>query len=723
MTNLVRHARNLTHRQVLPTTRLTPGRALSLALLSSTPLWFTVPAAAQSTNDASAPDTTELDTVVIKADAIEDSPVGPDSSIVAKSTTTGSKTDTDILDLSSAVSVITEEEMRTRNVHSLEQALSYTAGVSADQYASDNRYDFFMIRGFNSTSLGTYRDGLTRRTVNFTGSKLEPYGLQRIDVLKGSTSSLFGLNAPGGIVNAITKRPLDYPFGEVYTTLGTDDHAEVGADFGGPVDEAGKWSYRITTKWQDADRSADHTQDDRFYFAPAVTYKPNDATSLTLLADFNKRDSNASQSVPLGAGIDPEAFLGEPDFDGMDTIERNIGYLFEHDFGNGLAFRQNARYTHLDLDYKSVYLDAIDPALSRTAFAVDGERDQYAIDNQLQYDTRFNSVGSRTLVGFDYTHDDVNETQRLGTAGGIDIHNPSYCGRACIELDAPTYFDQTQITQGFYLQEELAFDDRWILTLGGRYDDVSTDTATDDANDYAFTKHIGLTYKALDDLSLYANYSESFQPPSSRTLISGHAEPQEGEQYEVGVKYRPRDTNALFTASLFDLTQTNVTSQVAPNLYRQTGEVNVRGIELESKMAFNDRFNMTAAYSYWDSEIVEDGIGGNEGNRPLLVPEHMASVWADYTFPGRGSRGDLTFGAGTRFVGSTYVDDANSAKVSSYTLVDAMANYALTPNLDLSLNASNLFDREYVSYVNTFSQNAAFYGEGRSLQATLRYHW
>ncbi|MFC0338385.1 TonB-dependent siderophore receptor [Kushneria avicenniae] len=322
---------------------------------------------------APAPET--LETVTVEANAIADSAAGPDSSIVAQRTLTGSKTDTDVLDLSNTVSTVTEEEMRTRNVKDLEQAIGYTAGVAVDQYGGDDRYDFFMIRGFDSTSSGTYRDGLNRRTVNFTGGKLEPYGLQRIDVLKGSTSTLFGLNAPGGMVNAITKRPLDYDFGEVYTTLG-DDHTETGADFGGPIDQAGEWTYRITTKWQDAELTADETRDDRFYFAPALTWKPDDATSLTFLADYNKRRGNTSHAIPMGSNIDPETFLGEPDYNDMDRFERNVGYLFEHEFQNGLTFRQNARYTHLDMDYRHVYLSNPDPRDGRDAFVVAGERDQ-----------------------------------------------------------------------------------------------------------------------------------------------------------------------------------------------------------------------------------------------------------------------------------------------------------------------------------------------------------
>lgn len=325
-------------------------------------------------------------------------------------------------------------------------------------------------------------------------------------------------------------------------------------------------------------------------------------------------------------------------------------------------------------------------------------------------------------MGFDYNNDEVDERSRFGTAGGIDPDNPRYCGDACVTLGAPSDFHQKQLSRGTYLQEELTFDDRWIVTLGGRYDEVMTDTETDSFGDYAFTKRAGLTWKALDNLSFYTNYSESFEPPSSRSFIVGSAEPQEGKQYEVGVKYRPENIDALFTLAAFDLTQENVTKQVTPTLYRQVGEINVRGLELEGKMALTDRLNMTAAYSYWDPEIKEDGLSGNEGNRPILVPRNIASVWADYTIPGNSTRGDLTMGLGTRFVGDTYIDDANSERAASYTLVDAMARYELTRDLDLAVNVTNLFDRDYLTYVNSFS-NSGFYGDGRSVLTTLRYHW
>lgn len=703
--------------------RRTVEKHLLIVLLSSSALFAASHALAQSATGGNS--TIALDTITITGE----SAVGPDATIVAKGSRTSSKTDTPLLDAPASVSVVTEKELKERGVTTLDEALAYTPGVYTDIYGSDNRYDFYMIRGFYQTSNGTYRDGLPIYvTGDFTTSRLEPYGMQRIEVLKGSNSSLFGLSGPGGIVNAVTKLPQDQKFGEVYTTFG-EEHAETGADIGGPIDKEGVWSYRLTGKWQNADAGIDHTNDDRVFIAPALTWSPDADTSFTLLMDYNKRGGSTSHGIPLGSGIDSESYLGEPDFDKMDTVEKNIGYQFRHDFGNGLEFRQNARYTKLDMTYESVYLGVADPTLGRSALAITGESTRFHIDNQLQYDASFGRFDSRTLFGFDYGHDTNDETRRDGTAGGIgDIRNPVYCGRSCVSFSRTLVSEEDLTTKGVYLQEELTFDDRWILTLGGRYDHVESEavsSGTDyNAVDENFSKRAGLTFKATDELSVYANYSESFLPvAANRAFFMGEPEPQEGQQYEIGAKYQPDGIDALFTVALFDLTQTNV-AQWAPDFSAQyqVGEINVRGVELEAKVALTNSLNLTAAYSYLDAQIKDDADPSLIGNTPELVPSHLASLWVDYTIPGNGTLGDLTLGIGARYVGKIFGDMANTIELPARTVFDAAINYKIRDNLALSVNATNLFDKEYITSVDDFSRTA-YYGDRRTVRATLRATW
>lgn len=705
-------------------TRSTPRR-LAVALLATSAL--TQPAYAQT-------DDILLEPIVIEGEG----PLGPNDSIVAQRTATGSKTDTAILDVPAQVSVVTEEELEQRGVKTLEQALSYTASVSVNDYGGDNRYDFFRIRGFESSGLGVYRDGLAVRNLNFATARMEVYGLQRLEVLKGSTSTLFGLNGPGGLVNAITKRPQPVAFGEVYATVG-EDHLETGFDFGAPLDADGVWTYRLTAKVQDSEEY-EHMHDDRVYFAPALTWRPTDRTELTFLLNYTRNKGNSGNSTPLGGGLDTDVFFGEPDFNKLDTTERNIGYALSHDFGNGLTFRQNTRYSKLDFLLEQVYDASLDQFKSngdpnvRPAYTIDADVERFGIDNQLQYDTAFGNIASRTLVGVDHTRDRLHERQQNGSAAWIDPRNPVYCN--CVTLGDAFTTDIDQDVTGVYLQEELTFNDKWIATFGGRYDYIKTTSAysyaADPLNktDESFTGRFGLTYKATDELSLYANYSESFQPQTS----SADAVPQEGEQYEVGVKYRPANSNALFSAAFFDLTQNNVSNFAGRDssgnaIYRQIGEINVKGIEFEGKFELTDRLNFTAAYSFWDSELVDDGMDQNEGNRPGLTADHLASVWVDYTLPETDRMRELNLGAGMRVVGDRvgYIDPdgdqiTTPVKLGGYAVFDAAVGYQLAENTALAVNVSNLFDREYMSSRN-FSGTNGFYGERRTVHATLKYTW
>ena len=670
-----------------------------------------------------------LDPVRVEATGVELS--GPNDAItdsfVANRSLTASKTDTPVLDDSAAVSVVTQKELETRNVQDVQQAVAYTAGVQAGEYGSDVRYDYVRLRGFYS-SLSTYRDGLSSRTYNFTTARQEPYGLQQVDILKGSTSSLFGMNGPGGLVNLVTKRPEDEASGEVFTTFG-ENHLRGGGDVTGPVAEDSNWTYRLTGLWQDAERSQDYSQDDRIYIAPAFTYAPKAGTELTLLTSYSNRESNLGYGFPTGIETSRDAFFGEPDFNNFDTEETNLGYALSHQITDKLEFRQNARYTHVDLDYETVYLNDTTPLGNRSAFAIYGELDRFAVDNQMQYDTAVNdNLDSKTLVGIDFNRDQNREKRFDGTASPIDPYNPVYCGTSCINFTSSSDTEITQSSYGLYAQEQLTIADDWIATVGGRFDYVQSDVDTissgtvEERDDHKFTSRLGLTYKATDEVSVYGNYSESFQPVySSTSSLPGGAKPQEGTQYEVGLKYQPAGMDAMFTAAVFDLTQENVSQWNADySVHRQVGEINSRGVELEGKMSLDDRTNMTLAYTYLDAEIKEDVITTNIGNRPEMVPEHTASAWLDHTIPEHGAFGDLTFGGGLRFVGSRYNNNANASLLGSHTVVDAMVNYMVTDNVSVAINATNLFDREYVSS-NTFGSR--FYGDGRTVLATLKYSW
>ncbi|SCM76024.1 TonB-dependent siderophore receptor [uncultured Pleomorphomonas sp.] len=706
------------------TRQKSPLRCRTAVLLGCSALMAAAPVslrAQQNDTAKTADDATVLETITV-----EGAGSGDDSkTIVATKTTGGGKMPTDILETPAAVSVITAKEIQERGADSVEQVLQYTAGVSTDYYGSDDRFDYFQIRGFDTY---TYRDGLVIGSP-FGGLREEPYAFERVEVLKGASSTGFGVSDPGGSVNYVTKRPKSERFGEVYGTGGSFSHKEAGFDFGDNITEDDTLSYRLTGKLQRSNAEYDYSQDDENFIMGGLTWRPTDATSVSVVFDHLDKDGTpGSGGHPEGSDFSRDRFFGEPDYNYRDIDRDSVSIMLDHAFGNGLTFNTNARYskTHTNFGYAYIYepnaLANGDTIADRYYYGNDGSSEQFIVDSHLLYETRFNNMNSRTLVGLEYNKFKSDSTTDYGVAPGIDWENPVYSGAP----DSVPFYSSTkndQKTKAIYLQQDLTVFDKLTATVGLRNDwlDIETEglnayTGASSGEDSLseFTKRFGLTYKITGELAAYASYAESVAPPSVGT------EPETGKQYEVGIKYRPDAFPALFSAAIYDLTKENITV-TDPVTYTQStvGKIRHRGIDLEAKAEVTDNINLIAAYSYIDSEIVENA-GTNEGNRLGLVPEHLASLWGTYTLEGDGSRGDMTFGLGARYMGSYYFTDANAKKSDGAVVFDASFTYNIQENTTFQLNVSNLFDEKHVAYG---GYGADWYNPGRSIMATLRQTW
>ncbi|MGK9052543.1 TonB-dependent siderophore receptor [Neorhizobium petrolearium] len=652
-------------------------------------------------------------------------------SIVATQTTGVGKMPTDILETPASVSVITSKEIEERGASSIEQVVQYTAGVVTDYYGSDDRYDYFKIRGFAPF---TYRDGLAIGR-SWGGILEEPYGYERVEVLKGANSTGFGVSDPGGSVNYVTKLPKSERFGEVYGTGGSFAHKEAGFDFGDNITEDDTLSYRLTGKFQRSDAEYDHSRDDENFIMGGVTWRPTDATSLSFVFDHLDRDGTPSGGGhPRFTDFDRDKFFGEPDYNYDETNRNTYSVLFDHDFGNGLTFNSSARYSKSTnrFGYAYIYdaLGASDPAdttVDRIFFGGDGSDEQFVIDAHLLYEASFDQVESRMLFGVDYKTIKSNGNTYVlyppiwgGTAPGIDWQNPVYSG-----LPGPIPLAESktndQKTKAIYLQEDLVFFDKLTASIGLRndwldLDETSTVTGAKTGDYSELTKRFGLSYKITDELAVYTSYAESVAPPSTGV------EPTTGKQYEVGIKYRPDAFPALFTASVYDLTMENITTREAPAYLASTvDKVRHRGLDLEAKMEVTNNINLIAAYAYIDSEIVEPGnAAGLNGKSFAQVPEHMASLWGTYTLEGNGHRGDMTFGLGARYTGSYYFDNANTRKSDGAIVFDAAFTYKIQEKTTFQVNVSNLFDEKHIA---NDDGGAYYYNPGRAIMATLRQTW
>ncbi|MGJ8544175.1 MAG: TonB-dependent siderophore receptor [Sulfitobacter sp.] len=665
---------------------------------------------------AIAQDSYQLPDIVLQVDGATGA--ADAQSVVATHVTAGGKLSGDILDIPAAISVITSKEIKQRNARSVEEVLSYTAGVTTDSYGADDRFDYFTVRGFEAY---TYRDGLTLGE-NFGGIREEPFAFERVEVFKGANSASFGISDPGGSVNYVTKTPRGERFGSAYTAFDSNGSAEVGVDFGDTLNPEGTLSYRFTGLLRDGEREYPYSNDDETFAMFGLSYRPTDATELSFVIDhLDSDDVPGSGGFPVGYDFDrSETFYGEPDFNYRGTERTTLTAMAKHDFGNGLSFGATVRYSDGEDDFGYAYVSGTEGStVNRAFFQSEGSNTSAIADAHLQYRTQFGAVQSTTLVGVEASYSDDTGSTYWGAAPSVDLDNPVYTGAPESVGSIADRLTETS-GQAIYAQQELNWNDRVIASFGLRHDWIDI-TETDylagtvsEGDISQTTGRVGVTYKLNPNLSLYGSYAQSVVPAGIGV------DPEEGEQIEFGAKWRPSGSNTLLSAAVYDLSKTNITrTNPATNLQEPIGEVRVRGFDLEAKTELGN-LDITAAYSYLDAEITENGTSGNVGNTPSLVPSQIASIWASKTWENVG-RGDLTLGLGARYSDGYFFDNSNTAgHTGSFVVVDAAVNYALTDQTSLSLNVNNLFDEKHVAYGGFY---ADFYSPGRSFTAQLSHNW
>ena len=687
--------------------------------------------------------TVELDEINVEGqarngDSAQD-PTGHVAGFVASRALTATKTDTPLIETPQSVSVVTSDQIARQGAQSLGATLRYTAGVAGEiNGGSDTRYGGFQLRGFEATGNSFYKDGLRLPGTAYAEFlPLDPYGAERIEILKGPASVLYGQNGPGGVINYVSKRPTDEVFGEVSVSGGSFDRLQGQFDIGGPVGD-GDVFYRVTGLARNGDTQVDFAKDDRFFIAPAVTWKPSDDTTLTVLANYQRdRAGWGLQFLPASGTIFPRngkripvnRFAGDPSWNDFDTDQASIGYLLEHKFSEALVFRQNARYAYLKNDQRSIYgygylsndPDSPDYHLfGRSGDLGRSRLHSFAVDNNIQAKFETGPLSHTVLAGLDYRRTRYTDFAAYADASPIDLSDPDY---GAPNLGAFTPYSDGRTTQdqvGVYAQSQIKFD-RLSLVLGGRQDWADTDVEDRLGTDAkksasAFTGKAGLIYNFDSGFAPYVSYSESFLPPLDRGP-DGLLKPETGRQYEAGLKFQPTGWNSFITAAAFDLTRQNVVRYVN-GIAGQVGEIRSRGIEVEGVASLAEGLNLRAAYTYLDTEITE---GPNKGNNPYGVSKHRFSMWSDYTLQTGALKG-VGFGAGVRVVGSMQGDDANTFRVPSATVFDAALTYK-RDSYELALNGSNIFDKRYVASCYVTGDWGCFYAEGRKVIAKATYRW
>ena len=706
---------------------------------------------------------------VTAAPAPQESAWGPAATIAARQSATATKTDTPIQKVPQSISVVTAEEMALHQPKSVKEALSYTPGVAVGTRGASNTYDYLIIRGFaaDGQSQNNYLNGLKMQGNFYNDAVIDPYMLERAEVMRGPVSVLYGKSNPGGLLNMVSKRPTTEPLKEIQFKMGTDSLFQTGFDFSDALDDDGVYSYRLTGLARSANAQQQGAEEQRYAIAPSFTWRPDDKTNFTFLSYFQNEPETGYygwlpkegtvSKLPNGSRL-PTDFNEGADNNTYSRNEKMVGYSFDHEFNDTFTVRQNLRYAQNKVSQKSVYgygmcsdpLYTKDPAKSPCAsipqsdwdhtltrqYVDDNEKLQnFSVDTQLQSKFATGSLDHTLLTGVDYMRmrNDINSW--FGWAGSVapsDIYN---LDRSDFDFGshpgpgAPYRVLNKQEQTGLYAQDQMQWD-KVLFTLGGRYDWAKQDSLNrvsgvlDSRDDREFTWRGGVNYLFDNGVTPYFSYSESFEPNSQVGESGNIFAPSKGKQYEAGVKYVPSDRPIVLTGAVYQLTKTN-NLMADPNGSSWSvdgGEIRSRGVEIEAKAALSASVNVVGSYTYTDAEYTTDTT--YKGNTPAQVPKHMASLWGDYTLYD-GALSGLTLGTGVRYTGSSYGDPANSFKVGSYTLVDALVRYDLArvgmAGSNVALHVNNLFDREYVA--SCFNTYGCFWGAERQVVATATFRF
>ncbi|WP_313231552.1 TonB-dependent siderophore receptor [Sphingobium yanoikuyae] len=698
------------------------------------------------------------------------------------------KSATPIIESPQSISIISREEINLRASPTIADALAYTSGVQSESWGVDSRVDEVSVRGFGAggfSSNNNFVDGLRLPSGGqWTRPGFDSYALEQIEVLKGPSGALYGQTAPGGLVNIVTKRPTDeFQANVMLQAIGTTDlnnwNYQASADVSGPITST--LSGRIVGLSRYGDTQVKDVSIGRRYISPSLTWKPDDATTWTILGQYQQdKGGSTFQFLPALGALYPsngkyvanDDNLGEPDWNTFDRNQYLIGSFFEHKFNDAITIRNNSRYTHLDTLYRVVVLSGNTlttcpssiagcipgQTISRRAVQGKGESDGLATDTQLEAEFTTGPVEHTLLGGVDYFHTEWEHYRDLVSSSLVlpilDIFDPVSRGSAgyASNMSPQVYTETVSKQAGVYLQDQIKLG-KLRLTLGGRQDWAKDNTYNPiTGNRYitksdAFTWRAGAVYMFDNGLAPYASYSESFQPQVSDPTTNLTAEPFKpttGQQYEAGIRYQHGD-NIYVTLGAYQITQQNMTTPAtladlptgstaatlaakpcAPSCQVQTGEGRVRGLEFESKATLPWGMAVIATATRMDSKVTKSNTAGQVGNELPQVPEWMASLFLNQTIEG-GSLAGLGFGGGVRYTGKSYGDTANSLRIPDYTLFDLFIRYDLGKASDalegmtFSINGRNIADKRYVATCSAVS--ACYYGQGRSLTARLQFNW
>lgn len=696
---------------------------------------------AQSATPATPRHTETLPGVVVRAAPDREEQEEVVRGFSARRSTTATKTSTPLIETPQAASVVTRDQIEAQGLRNVTNTVAYSAGAQSTSF--DNRRDTISLRGSRITQ---YQDGLLRLTGYDNTVRPDPYMLERVELLRGPSSVLYGQGTIGGILNLSSKKPQAQTQREIQAQFGSHGRLQLATDLSGRLDNDGQWLYRLVALGRKSGTQVDHVSDDRLLLAPSLTWRRSPDTSLTLQALHQKDNSGSligffpwqGTYLPNRYGqIPTRTFISEPDWDKFEAKQDSFAYQFRHRLKPGWSVRQNLRYANSEVDYRTLYTSFTrDRATGRPARPVFNSDDRsikrdyywsikhlqmFQIDTMLEAMIQTGPVQHTLLAGIDAQRSRSTDNSTRGVGSDIDVYAPVYGSfTPPTTLKAGPAVRQRQL--GLYLQDQIRWQD-WLLTLGARHDRARSSTdgkSSNNLNDQVWTKRIALGYHAAADWSPYLSYAESFLPLGGKDANDRPYQPQRGKQLEAGIKWQPASLNLNGYAAIFQQRDTNIKTPDPANPLNsiQAGETRSTGLELELTGTVG-RWQWTAAYALTRARMHRNpGEPDSEGKPMPGVPRHSASGWLDYAWSGRDSNGWQT-GLGARFANSSW-SGTELVRNPRWLLFDARIGWRHN-NWQLALNAINLADK--VQIYQCLKRGDCFYGPRRTLTLTATYRF
>ena len=622
--------------------------------------------------------------------------------------TTATKTDTPQRDIPQSIQVIPQQVIKDQQITRISDVARNVSGVSLiGGYAADT--DNYVIRGF--VTYNNLRNGFQAGD-----NYIDPNSIERVEVLKGPASVLYGQFEPGGVVNYVTKQPLATPYYASEFTVGSYSDYKSSIDISGPLTPNKKLLYRLNASYENFSSFIDFVHGQYFSISPVLSYKISDNTNLTLEYEHTSQNRTLYDGllpIPQSFQVPISRFLGEPSADKYN-VDSNAFYLtLDHTFSENLRLRSafSAYFTTSDNNnvVRPDSLEADGQTVSRTLAGGGSHSQTFDLQNELISKFKTGSINHQLLLGLELGWQNSYGGYFRTAAPGINLFNPVYGAplpTSFVDINQQIW-DYTD-TVGIYLQDQVTLLPNLKLLVGGRYDFVSynerrTDSnnndallSTDNFYDEAFSPRVGLVYQPIEPISLYASYSESFVPNNTLSASQVALKPSRGTQYEAGIKTELLDGKLSATLAAYEITKTNVPTTDPNNTDYSiaAGEVKSQGIEFDISGRILPGWNVIASFAYNDTYVSEDNDDLLVGDRLVGVPRNTASFWTSYEIQSGSFKG-LGFGGGLFFVGDSEANLPNNGLViPSYVRTDASIFYK-KENWRVGLNFKNLFDTTY----------------------------